>query len=116
MKLDPERLRTTLSEVEDAIDGPRSEVRVSEREDYPRFYHFDQLVRAGYIRALDSSTQSGHSYIVLDLTMNGHELLKKMRSDTVWSKAKEKISALGGEVPIRVLEKLLDAGWDALIG
>jgi len=115
MKLDPDKLRSALAEVEDGIAGPRAEVRVSDTTDYARFYHFDQLIRADYIRALDASNMQGHHYIVQDLTMSGHELLKKMRSDTVWARTKEKIADLGGEVPIRVLEKLLDSGWDALI-
>lgn len=114
MKLDPEKLRSVLAEVEEGIVGPRSEVRVSD-EDYARFYHFDQLVRAGYLRAIDASNLQGRHYIVLDLTMAGHDLLKKMRNDSVWAKTKSKIADLGGEVPIRILEKILDAGWDSII-
>lgn len=115
MKLDPDKLRAALAEVEEGIVGPRSEVRVSEADDYARFYHFDQLVRADYLRAIDAGNMQGHHYIVLDLTMTGHELLKKMRNDSVWAKAKSKIADLGGEVPIRILEKILDAGWDSII-
>lgn len=115
MKLDPDKLRAALAEVEKGIVGPRSEVRVSETDDYARFYHFDQLVRAGHLRAVYASHMQGHQYVVLDLTMAGHELLKKMRNDSVWAKAKSKIADLGGEVPIRILEKILDAGWDSIL-
>ena len=115
MKLDPDKLRAALDETERRIDKPQAEFDVSDDDDFARFYHFDQLIRAGYVRALDASTYDGGQYIVLDLTLSGHELLKKMRSDSVWSRTKGKIAELGGEVPIRVLEKLLDAGWDALI-
>lgn len=116
MKLEPEKLRDVLAEVETKIDKPMAQFNVDDGDDYARFYHFDQLIRGGYIRALDASHMGGSAYIVLDLTLPGHELLKKMRSDTVWSRTKGRIAELGGEVPIRVLEKLLDSGWDTLIG
>lgn len=115
MKLDPEKIRLALAETEDKISGPASQFNIDDGEDFSRFYHFDQLIRAGYIRAIDASSFSGGAYIVIDLTMAGHELLKKMRSDLVWARTKGKVLELGGEVPLRVLEKLLDAGWDALI-
>lgn len=116
MKLDPDKLRDVLSEVEAKIDRPMARFDVHDSEDFARFYHFDQLVRGGYIRAIDASHLSGSAYIIQDLTLSGHELLKKMRSETVWTRTKGKIAELGGEVPIRVLEKLLDSGWDALVG
>lgn len=115
MRLDPEKIRLALAETEENIAGPDSQFNIHDGEDFSRFYHFDQLIRSGYIRAIDASSFSGGSYIVIDLTMAGHELLKKMRSDTVWARTKGKILELGGEVPLRVLEKLLDAGWDTLI-
>lgn len=68
MKLHPEKLRAVLAEVEEGIVGARSEVRVSD-DDYARFYHFDQLVRAGYLRAVDASHLQGRHYIVLDQTL-----------------------------------------------
>lgn len=116
MKLDPDALRVALAEVEHAIDKPNATLNVNDESDFVRFYHFDQLIRAGYIRALDASSHGGGQYIVQDLTMPGHELLNKMRSDTVWDRTKGKVAELGGTVPIRVLEKLLDSSWDAVLG
>ncbi|MHB1101313.1 MAG: DUF2513 domain-containing protein [Devosia sp.] len=114
MKLDIAKLKSALIEVEDGVTGPRSEVRVSSATDFSRYYHFNQLIEAGYLQAINTSSHNGYSYIVTDLTWKGHELLKKMRNDGIWNRAKSKVSELGGEVPIRVIEKILDAGWDAL--
>lgn len=114
MKLDMSRVRDALTEVEQGINSVTDEVRVSDKPDFVRFYHFRQLIEAGYIDAIDVGHMRGSAYIVEDLTWAGHDLLKKMRNEGVWNRVKAKVSDLGGEVPLRVLEKLLDAGWDAL--
>lgn len=114
MRLDYDHIREILLRVEREIDKPRAEVRFSENENFIDFYHADQLVRAGFMRAIDVSTLDGGGYIVLDLTFSGHQLLTKMRNDTIWQKTKSKITELGGAVPFRILEKLLDHGWDSL--
>ncbi|MFC4625536.1 DUF2513 domain-containing protein [Daeguia caeni] len=114
MRLDYDHIRELLLRVEEEIDKPRAEVRFSETANFKDFYHADQLVRAGFLRAIDVTTMSGGGYIVLDLTFEGHQLLNKMRNDTIWQKTKSKIAEVGGAVPLRILEKLLDHGWDNL--
>lgn len=114
MKLEPDYLRELMVETEAAIKGPKAHFFVDETEDFRRWYHFNQLFDGKYLLARDASTMSGHRLLVQDLSFSGHQLLAKMRNESVWNKARQKIATVGGEVPIRILEKLLDQGWDAL--
>lgn len=114
MHLDYDHIREILIRVEEAIDKPRAQVKFDEHTNFKDFYHVNQLVNAGFLRAINASSMSGGAYIVLDLTFAGHQLLDKMRNDTIWQKTKAKVADLGGAVPLRILEKLLDRGWDSL--
>ena len=114
MRLDHDHIRDLLMRVEREIAKPRADVRFYEWDNFKDFYHADQLVRAGFLRAIDITTMSGGGYIILDLTFEGHQLLSRMQNNTIWQKTTTKISELGGAVPLRVLEQMLDHDWNSL--
>ena len=115
MKLDLDVLRSCLIEVETVIQAPGDQFTIGDDDDFLRFYHFRQLFHAGRLEAKPSPRSNARMFTIFDLTPSGHELLKKMRNDTVWAKAKGKVSELGGQVPLRVMEKILDGAWDQLL-
>lgn len=115
MKLDEDEIRRTLIRVEDAIDGPEAELQIGIDDGFAALYHFRQLIEAGYIKAIDISSADGEAYIVEDLTFAGHQLLKKMRNEKVWGRVKAKLAEMGGQAPLRIVERLLDEGWDRLL-
>lgn len=117
MRLDEEALRKVLADVERRINVVRrDEYEISiDKIGEVEFYHYDLLIEGGYIKAEDIGVNDTDAYVIKNLTMAGHDLLKKTRNDTVWQRAKSKLKELGGDVPLRIFEKLLDQGWDQLI-
>ena len=57
--------------------------------------HVELLLDAGYVEGKIDRYISGEppDFVVSRLTMNGHDALDAIRSDTVWRKTKEKVIA-----------------------
>lgn len=66
-------------------------------------YHFKLLQSAGLIEAIDRSYLNKLTLFAQSLTWQGHELLDKIRNDTVWNSLKTTIKS-----------KSLDLSLDAI--
>ncbi len=53
-------------------------------------YHIDYCIEADLIAALDIS--ESYEIVITDLTPTGHELLGRIRDNTIWGKVKETLS------------------------
>ncbi len=73
-------------------------------------YHVYLLKEAGLIDAVISYGMGSikvANYSIFKLTWKGHEFLDAARNDTIWAKAKEKISTMGGDIPFELVPPLL---------
>jgi hypothetical protein len=113
MKRDMDLIRAILLSVEEqdvgraprdlTIDGYNAE-QIS--------YHNYLIGDAGLAKTVDVTTRgsSGPSALVVHLTWAGHEFLDAARDDTIWSKTKARLGAVGSAVlgvPIGVLTAVL---------
>lgn len=62
-------------------------------------YHIRLMIGAGFVTAKDSSTNDEQSYVIIMLTNKGHDYIDKIRSDTIWNKAKKKAGELFASLP-----------------
>lgn len=71
-------------------------------------YHIDLLNEAGYTTSVPLKLH-GHSIIHADITLTwkGYDFLDVSRNDTIWKKAKEKISAISENVPLEIMMMVL---------
>jgi len=67
------------------------------------------MMQAGLIDGADVTSQCDKENIAIPgpLTWNGHEFLDAARNEGVWSKAKEKLKSIGGDVPLDVVKAVL---------
>ncbi|WP_138090900.1 DUF2513 domain-containing protein [Halalkalibacterium halodurans] len=67
-------------------------------------YSFKQLDSAGYIEIREfKALRVPFDFIFKEITWSGHEFLKNIKDDSVWSKAKEKVSSSVGTASISIL-------------
>ena len=104
MKKDWDIIRAVLLRLE-AASTPNTYLNADAIEEFPFqavAYNMRLLGQAGYIKVKILETSTGTSEIgaamALHLTNSGHELLDTIRSDTVWSKVKEKFKTKGLEM------------------
>lgn len=69
-------------------------------------YHVKILWQAGLIEASDSSTHDGTQLHATSLTWAGHDYLDAVRSDTVWTRVKQRLAKVGGDAPIDVIRQV----------
>ena len=98
MQRDMELVRKILFKVEEDIDNVV--VYNFEIEGYTMeqvAYHCALLYEGGYISSYKGSYGSDelYSFSVGRLTWDGHEMLDKIREETVWNKTKEMIASSG---------------------
>ena len=112
MKLDPDLARAILLQVE-ATPANRTS-RDPEIEGYSEdeiFEHVELLNEAGYLEAKIVRSGSGDARIytvfVTRLTWDGHEFLNAARNDTLWRRAKDKVTTSGGAMSLSILKAVL---------
>lgn len=69
-------------------------------------YHVQLLHEAGYLRAIDVSSQDGMEWWPHRITFSGHEFLGAMEDPSVADAVREKVREMGGTVPLEVLKAL----------
>ena len=91
MNRDCDMIRGILIEIEDAIVPKEYKFRRSPQnaEIYKFYYHVKILFDNKYLSGIDASDLSNWCILNVELTWNGHELLNKIRSNTIWEKIKE---------------------------
>ena len=73
--------------------------------------HVGMLDDAGFIEgnAITFLGNTPSDYTIQRLTWKGHEFLNAARSDTIWSKATQRIAGVGGSVSIATMGEVLGA-------
>ncbi|MCW5963853.1 MAG: DUF2513 domain-containing protein [Bryobacterales bacterium] len=107
MKIDFDLNRAILAKLEEQHledEGKGSAIAVDGYDAATVTYHVRYLYQGGLIEARDQSTKDGRCWRALRLTYQGHEFLQNMRSDTVWSKAKEVVLSATGTLSIEALK------------
>lgn len=110
MKRNMELIREILMKVEE-IPTPSNfdliEIPGHEQEEIS--YHVKLLGDAGFLDVYDLRTlgPNGYKYAPIALTNAGHDLLDSMRSESVWKKAKAKLSEVGGSASMDVIQSVL---------
>ena len=98
MKRDMELIRQILFNVENKIDNVVIEnLEVSDYDKEEIAYHCALLYEAGLISYYEGEYADGEicDFIIGRLTWDGHELLDKIREDTVWNRTKDIITTKG---------------------
>lgn len=81
-------------------------------------YSMKKLVEAGFVDFKTIRVWGGPDFdgIFLDITWQGHQFLDAIRSDTVWTKTKEKISSTVGSTSLQVMGTLASTIASKLLG
>jgi DNA-binding HxlR family transcriptional regulator len=97
MKRDMDLIRKVLMTVEEQpLDYGGLELSIDGYDRETIAEHVRMLAKSGYIEATDVSTMDrGTDWRPKRLTWQGHDFLEAARNDTIWSKAKAKITELG---------------------
>ena len=74
-------------------------IQIPEKTHTEIAYHIRLMIGAGFVTAKDSSTNDEQSYVIIMLTNKGHDYIDKIRSDTIWNKAKKKAGELFASLP-----------------
>jgi hypothetical protein len=116
MKRDMDLVREVLLKVEELpFDGGFHDVAVDGRTDEEIYYHVMLLDEAGFIEAMNLTTNDGVCWKAMRLTYSGHEFLDAARSDTVWQKAKDWTLKSTGTLTLEGLKSALPHVVKALI-
>ena len=105
MKRDMDLVRLVLIQVEEG-EAPEEMSRYSEEQ---ILYHCGLTIEAGLV---EGEVVHGHNgqivgAAMIKLTWAGHDFLDAARSESIWSKAKEKILSAGGGWTLELLKALL---------
>ncbi len=69
--------------------------------------HVQLMAEAGLIDAINLSTHAGVDWMPQRLKWEGHDFLDEARNDTLWNKAKSKISEAGVGATVEVMKQTL---------
>lgn len=123
MRRDPSLIRKLLLDLEES-NGPIADDHHVEGWTRDQVaYHLAQILNADlaegpaptyYMDNADTAVPS--SVLVLRLTPAGHDLIDAIRSDAVWKRTLDKVSAVGGSVTIEVLKQLAVSASRQILG
>lgn len=101
-------IRDLLIEVEAGTE-PNTRLR-PEEGNWQKAEHMALLIEAGYCTGPLKRTESGYPMVALSrITWEGYDLLDSIRNDTIWSRVKNSLGAVGGKVSVEVLKSLVTA-------
>lgn len=81
-------------------------------------YHLELLRGHGLVKG-EYTLGDRKIWISLNLTYSGHDFLKSLSSETIWSKVKEGVKSKGmeiGQVPIEVLKEYAKYEFKKILG
>ena len=110
MKRDMNLVRQILLDVEEhGGTHPKATVKLDIPDYSPDVvsHHVKLLKDAGYLTALDHSSNDGSSWIPKALTWSGHEFLDAARNAGIWNKALDMAKQTVGTVSFDLLKALL---------
>lgn len=101
-------VRQILLKMEDLpMSGGWYDIRIDGRSEKEIVYHVRLMHEAGLIEAIDLTTHDGIDWRPKRITYAGHEFLDAARSDTVWSKAKDKVMNATGTLTLEGMKTAL---------
>ena len=121
MKRDLDLIRKILLKVEDSnVDEALTNIKIEGYENDEIAYNLSLLKNAGYIEGeilYEMGSVVPSAYMIFGMTWIGHDFLDACRNEGIWAKAKEKIRAIGEDVPLDVFKAvLIDIMTKQLIG
>jgi len=118
MKRDWDLIREILAALE-ARDSTRGGLAPEAFANHPEdlvAYHFYLLDQAGLIDAdIKKTGNAGIFGIARNLSWGGHELLDKMRSDTLWKKITTTLKSKGLELSFEAIKTAATVGIEQLL-
>ena len=118
MKRDMELVRKILFELEDTVGNVAEyNLKIDGYSMDQVAYHCALLFEGGYIHDYKGQYGSGELYAfgVGRLTWEGHDLLDKIRSDTVWNRTKDTIINRGLPMVIDVIKEVSTSIISAMV-
>ena len=105
MKRDWNLIREILLEVEEL--EPTHALDLGQELDPVKVTHQLLLIDSGFLSAKVEFAEGGKEYgLIYGMTWDGYELLSSIRDDSIWSKVKDRLTKVGGQVTIEVLKVL----------
>lgn len=119
MKLDIELCREILQHVEahGGVNGLQRFPHIDKVDDQMVYYQIRKLSEVGYVvhKVYGKGTQSEFDFFKIDVTFHGHEFLRQMLDDTVWSKTKEIAKKSGMTLTFETVKAIIPKAMDAII-
>lgn len=119
MRLNPDCIRDILLQIEDKIDSRKTTISFDELLEYlPNYdentlhYHVNQISKSDLVDKVFYA--DCRPYVISDLSLEGHEFLANIRSNTNWNKTKEIAKNVGAsslsslrEIAVSVISELI---------
>jgi len=116
MKRDMDLVREILLKMEDLpMKSGWYNIHIDGRSEEEIIYHVRIMHEHRLIEAADLTTKNGVDWRPKRLTYEGHEFLDAARSDTVWTKAKDKAISATGTLTLEAMKVALPAVVKALL-
>lgn len=118
MKRDMELVRKILFTIEETVDNvAECNFKVDNYSMEQVAYHCALLFEGGYIENYKGQYGSGelYTFVVGRLTWEGHDLLDKIRSDSVWNRTKETIINRGLPMVVDVIKDISSSVISAMV-
>ena len=118
MTRDMELIRKILFAIEDKyVDVALYDIKIAGYEAKAIAYHCAILHEAGLLSDYKGQYAGGelYSFGVGRLTWEGHELLDKIKSDTVWNRTKETIKTKGLPFAVEIVKEIATAITTGLV-
>lgn len=108
MKRDMDLVRDILVEMEKwPANHTSGGITIEGRTQDEITHHLGLMHGAGLIEAIDASSHDGEAWIPVKILWDGHEFLDAARSDTVWSKAKQRAMSTAGTMTLEAMKAAL---------
>jgi hypothetical protein len=108
MKRDMDLVRSILIEMEKWTPDQRGgEIKVQGHTPEEITYHLGLMHEAELIEASEASNLDGEAWLPIKIRWDGHEFLDAARSDTVWTKAKQRAMSTAGTLTLEAMKAAL---------
>ncbi|TYP89409.1 uncharacterized protein DUF2513 [Sphingobacterium allocomposti] len=119
MKLDIELCRVILQKIEDegGIDGMEDFPSIDGHDDHFVYYQIKKMGEAGYVKHKihGKGSRSDYDYFTVELTFQGHDFLKQMLDDTIWSKTKSIAKKSGMSLTFETVKAIIPIAIQSLL-
>lgn len=109
MKRDMDLVRKILLELEEKEDPvqPLQDLEIPGYSPAQISHHIELMAQADLITAHDFSTMNSYEWCPTNLTWQGHEFLDTARNETIWNKAKGRLTEVTGGWSLELLKAYL---------